>query len=167
MHTSKLGSILVRQMSHKAKTMKEEKKYWVLGHLVQPVQVSGNYDMVIGTTPPQVPGPPPHFHNGYNEMFMVLEGEMEFMINGEAIKLTEGQSVDLPPKALHTFRNAGSSPCKWINIHSPKGFLSFFKDVGVTDDQENAVQLSVADDVIQRVMQTAADYDMHIQLQEA
>jgi glyoxylate utilization-related uncharacterized protein len=118
----------------------------------------------MGETPSMVQGPPPHFHNSYNEVFLVTEGEMEFMINGEIRVLKAGDSIDLPPKTLHTFGNKSNSTCKWVNIHSPKGFRSFFEELGIPATSENALELSVAPEVIQRVMKTAKDYDMHIEL---
>tara|TARA_B100000497_G_scaffold127338_1_gene168784 strand:+ start:3434 stop:3886 length:453 start_codon:yes stop_codon:yes gene_type:complete len=144
--------------------MEKENNLWVLGHHISPVQVSGDFDMVIGETDPNVPGPPPHSHSTTNEMFMVLEGEMEFMINGEVKVLKQGESVDFPPNIVHTFNNAGSTKCKWINIHSPKGFLSFFEDMGVFATEADAMKKSVDESIINKVMQTAADYDMHIKL---
>jgi mannose-6-phosphate isomerase-like protein (cupin superfamily) len=147
--------------------MKNTKARWVLGHLISPKAVSGNYDMVLGETPANVPGPPPHYHTGYNEVFLVVEGEMEFMVNGETRTIKAGESVDLPPNTLHTFGNRSNGTCKWVNIHSPKGFLSFFEDVGVQEDESDAMTKSIEGSVIQKVMQTAADYDMHIVLQPA
>jgi mannose-6-phosphate isomerase-like protein (cupin superfamily) len=144
--------------------MKENNKLWVLGHKISPVEVSGNYDMVIGETAPNFPGPPPHFHSRLNELFMVLEGEMEFLINGKPKKVGPGESIDLPPNVVHTFNNSGTTTCKWINIHSPKGFLSFFEDMGIQEDESEAMKKSVDEKIINQVMQTAADYDMHIQL---
>ncbi|MDX1667668.1 MAG: cupin domain-containing protein, partial [Saprospiraceae bacterium] len=103
--------------------MKGSNNLWVLGHRISPVEVSGNYDMVIGETPPNVPGPPPHFHSKLDEVFLVLEGEMEVVVDGEVRIIKKGEAVNLPANALHTFKNAGSSTCKWVNIHSPKGFI--------------------------------------------
>jgi len=144
--------------------MKENNKLWVLGHKISPVKVSGNYDMVIGETAPNIPGPPPHFHSGLNEVFMVLEGEIEFLINGELKKVKQGESIDLPPNVVHTFNNVGSSTCKWLNIHSPKGFLSFFEEMGIPESESEAMKKSVDESIINKVMQTAANYDMHIKL---
>ena len=120
--------------------------------------------MVVGETPPNVPGPPPHFHSALSEVFMVIEGEMEFAINGKVKILKQGESVDLPPNVVHTFKNGGSSTCKWVNIHSPKGFLSFFKEMGVPATESEAMKKSIDESIISKVMQTAADYDMHIKL---
>ena len=153
--------MFVRQKSHK---MKDERTNWVVGHRISPLEVSGNYDMVLGHTPAQVPGPPPHYHNGYNEVFLVTRGEMVFVINGQAKTVRAGESVDLPPGTLHTFSNKSDEPCEWVNIHSPKGFSAFFKDLGIPDNQQNAMARSVDDEVIQRLMRVAADYDMHIKI---
>ena len=56
---------------------------WVLGHKITPQTVTGDLDLVIGETPSNTPGPPPHYHNAYHEVFLVTEGEMEFVINGK------------------------------------------------------------------------------------
>lgn len=144
--------------------MKNGTSYWVLGHKISPVHTTGSYDMIIGETPPQTQGPPPHYHAGYEELFLVLEGEMDFVVNGEKKKVGRGQSVNLPANTIHTFQNTGTVPCKWINVHSPKGFLSFFRDMGIAEQEEQAIKKSIAPAVIQTVMEKAASYDMHIKL---
>jgi mannose-6-phosphate isomerase-like protein (cupin superfamily) len=144
--------------------MKENNTLWVLGHRISPINVSGDYDMIIGETAPQVPGPPPHFHTGYHELFMVLEGEMDFLINGEPRKVKQGESINLPPNVIHTFKNSGSSTCKFVNIHSPKGFLPFFHNMGISESESEAMQKSVDQSLINKVIQQAASYDMHIRL---
>jgi mannose-6-phosphate isomerase-like protein (cupin superfamily) len=142
--------------------MKNNKNLWVLGHQISPQKVTGEYDMVIGETPPNVPGPPPHFHTKFNELFLVLEGEMEFLIDGQIERISQNESIDIPPNVLHTFKNAGITTCKWANIHSPKGFLSFFEEMGIPASESDAIKKSVNETVIQKVMKEAANYDMHI-----
>lgn len=145
--------------------MENNKSMWVLGHKVKPQKISGDYDMVYGETPAKVPGPPPHYHSGYHEVFLVVEGEMEFMINGEVMTVGAGESVDLSPNVLHTFQNKSDLPCKWVNVHSPKGFLAFFEDVGIPEKEENSMKKSIDQSVIEQIMKTASSYDMHIKLQ--
>lgn len=89
---------------------------------------------------------------------------MEFMVNGNILTAKEGESVDIPPNTLHTFVNKSGATCKWINIHSPKGFRDFFEQMGVPENEENAVEKSVAPEIINKVMATAADYDMIIKI---
>ncbi len=133
-----------------------------MGHKILVHKASGNYDLVEGITAPNLPGPPPHYHTGYHELFIVLEGKMEFIIDGKSVMAEAGESVDLPPHALHTFRNAADMPCRWVNIHSPKGFLSFFEAFGINTNEENAFEKSVEDQLINGILEKAAAYDMNI-----
>jgi mannose-6-phosphate isomerase-like protein (cupin superfamily) len=142
--------------------MGENNSKWVLGHKVTVHDTSGDYDLMFAETPPKVQGPPPHFHNSFKESFLIVEGEMEFFVNGEIKNVKAGESVNIPPKTLHTFSNKSDSPCKWVNIHSPKGFRAFFEKMGIPADAEDAQGKSVAPEIIQKVLKTAADFDMII-----
>lgn len=137
---------------------------WVLGHKITPHETAGDYDLMIGETPAKVPGPPPHLHHSFKEVFLVIEGEMDFMIDGEARKVSAGESIDIPPNTIHTFGNTSDTTCKWVNIHSPKGFREFFETLGIPETEANAQQNSVSPEIIQKVMATAKDYDMLIKL---
>ena len=149
----------MRQISHK---MQNHNSKWVLGHKVTVHDTSGDYDLMFAETPPHVPGPPPHSHNAYKESFLIIEGEMEFMVNGETKTLKAGESIDVPPNTMHTFGNKSDQTCTWINIHSPKGFRDFFETLGVSADEAKAQERSVAPELIKQVIETAADYDMII-----
>ena len=137
----------------------------MIGHQITPKETTGDYDMVIGQTPAHVPGPPPHYHNNFSEVFVVMEGELDFVVNGEPRKVTAGESVDLPPGTLHTFSNNSDASCTWINIHSPKGFLKFFDEMGVSCEEEGAFEKSVQPELIQKVIQQAPDFDMVITME--
>lgn len=137
---------------------------WVLGHKISLHETSGNYDLAYGETPAGVQGPPPHFHYNLEEVFLITEGEMEFMVNGKVFTARQGDSVNLPTNTLHTFSNKSTNNCKWINIHSPKGFRAFFETLGVLAEEDNAEAKSVDKSIIDQVIRTAADYDMIIKL---
>jgi mannose-6-phosphate isomerase-like protein (cupin superfamily) len=165
LENSKFVYNLVRHISHiNTYKMGNKNDLWVLGHKISPIEVSGNYDMVIGVTPPNIPGPPPHYHSKLNEVFMVIEGEMDFVIDGIPRKLLKGESIDLPSNVVHTFKNSGSVSCKWVNIHSPKGFLSFFAAMRIPESESEAMKKSVDERIITRVMKEAANFDMHIKI---
>lgn len=149
----------MRQKSHKMENFNTK---WVLGHKITPHDTTGDYDLMIAETPPKVLGPPPHLHNNLKESFLIIEGEMEFFINGEVKKVKAGESVDIPPKTLHTFGNKSNSPCKWINIHSPKGLRDFFDQMGIPVQNENAQQDSTSPELIQKVIESAERFDMII-----
>ncbi len=153
--------MFVRQKSHK---MNSTNTKWVLGHKVTPHETTGDYDLMVAETPAKVQGPPPHLHNSFKESFLIIEGEMEFMVNGDTMIVKAGESVDVPPKTLHTFSNKSDRPCKWVNIHSPKGFRDFFEQMGIPENEENASDKSLASEIIDKVIATAAEYDMIIKM---
>lgn len=49
--------------------MNNNLEMWVLGHKVSPQNLSANYDLAIGESQPEVPGPPPHYHENFHESF--------------------------------------------------------------------------------------------------
>lgn len=151
----------MRQKSHK---MNNNTTKWVLGHKITPFETSGDFDLMMAETPPNVSGPPPHLHRSYKEAFLIIEGEMEFMVDGEIKVCKAGESIDIPPETVHTFSNNSNQPCKWINIHSPKGFRKFFETLGVSVNDSNSQEKSVAPEIIQEVIKTAHNYDMIIKM---
>lgn len=150
--------MFVRQKSHK---MNNDIK-WVLGHKFIPHPTSGDFDMAVFETPAHTQGPPPHLHNTYQETFLILEGEMEFFIDGALKTIKAGESVNITPGTLHTFNNKNAAPCKWVNIHSPKGFYKFFEEIGVPANDQNAIAKSLEPSIIGKVISTASDFDMTI-----
>ncbi|MGX1928752.1 cupin domain-containing protein [Flagellimonas sp. 2504JD4-2] len=142
--------------------MKKSNSVWVLGHKITFHPTTGDYDLIVCETPAGSQGPPPHIHSAYKEAFLIVEGEMEFFINGDTKTLGPGESVDIPPGTLHTFNNRTDQKCIWVNIHSPKGFSKFFKTFGIQEDEKDAIAKSVSLETIQKVLATAGDFDMAI-----
>ena len=73
---------------------------WVLGHKIRPIYKDDSYGMVEITSPPHMPGPPPHFHNNEREFFFIIHGTLDVMGNVEWIHCGAGGFVELPPKML-------------------------------------------------------------------
>jgi mannose-6-phosphate isomerase-like protein (cupin superfamily) len=142
--------------------MTKAESIWVIGHQIQPIEASGNYDIFFGETPSGVPGPPPHYHSKYAEFVLILKGQMEFFINGEKRLLQEGDSIDLPANSVHTFNNPTSDTTRWLNIHSPKGFFSFFERFGVPVKEKKSFESSVSESMIGNVIKEAVSFDMII-----
>ena len=151
----------MRQKSHK---MTKATSYIVMGHRVTPCATSGDYDLVMGETPGGMKGPPPHTHQTFNEVFVVTQGEMEFVLDGTTRKVGAGDIVDIPSGCLHTFSNESDAPCTWINIHSPKGFRAFFETFGVDAAGDDALPRSLSPDRIRGVLERAHEFDMQIEL---
>src|SRR5882762_9297886 len=64
---------------------------------------AGRYTLIDMHVPPGG-GPPPHRHD-FEEMFTVLEGEVELTFRGEAQRASAGSTVNIPANAPHSFNN--------------------------------------------------------------
>jgi len=73
---------------------------------------------------------PPHTHDPEDEMFYVLQGEVEFDVPGGAITATPGTFVHIPRGVFHGFRNASHADAKLLDLHTPGGFEDFFAESG-------------------------------------
>jgi mannose-6-phosphate isomerase-like protein (cupin superfamily) len=63
-----------------------------------------------------------HAHDGEDDSFYILEGEMTFLFGDESVKAGPGTFVLAPPEVMHGFRNEGDAPVRMINVHAPAGF---------------------------------------------
>ena len=142
--------------------MDESNLLWVLGHKIRPLETDACYGMIEITSPPQVPGPPPHFHKSEREFFLIAHGTLDVMINGDWRRYGAGTFLDLPPHTTHTFINNTKEDVVWITGWRPKGFQRFFEDFGIPVAEPRAQQRSVADDVVQKVVQDVEKYGMYL-----
>jgi len=75
-------------------------------------------------------GPGPHRHD-FEETFILMEGELEFVFRGETKIARAGETVHIPANAPHVFRNASSSPTLLFCLCSPAGQEEFFLALGI------------------------------------
>jgi uncharacterized cupin superfamily protein len=77
-----------------------------------------------------MPGPPVHLHPSSEESFNVLEGELEFFIDGEWSAVGAGGSATVPAGVPHTLRNASDEPVKAVTRVRPALTAEgFFRDM--------------------------------------
>ena len=97
---------------------------WLLGMLITFKAVSeetdGEYSVFEQTVPPQA-GVPPHIHHQESEAFYVLEGEFELITGGNATEAGAGEFVLVPRGVVHSFRNLGTTPARFLAIVTPGG----------------------------------------------
>ena len=74
-------------------------------------------------------GPPPHRHD-FEEMFHVIEGELEVTFRGEIMRLKAGQSLNIPANAPHSFRVASATAARFLCLCVGPGQEEFFEAVG-------------------------------------
>lgn len=108
------------------------KRFSVFG---EPVEILTTAEMTNGKsstmtqTSPPGGGPPPHMHQNEDETFFVVEGEYEFLRNGEWRKVSQGETVHAMRGSIHTFRNVGTSTGKMLIFVSPGGFENYLEDI--------------------------------------
>jgi len=78
---------------------------------------------------PEYEGPGPHFHKEHVDSFYVLEGELEFTVEGNTIRAPAGTYVAAPPGVVHSFTNPGPGHARFLNIHAPdRGFVDLQRE---------------------------------------
>jgi quercetin dioxygenase-like cupin family protein len=97
--------------------------------LVSGHDTAGRYTLIDMHVPPGG-GPPPHRHD-FEEMFIVLDGEIELTFRGVTAIARAGDTVNVPANAPHVFRNAAEEPARLLCLCSPSGQEDFFQAVGV------------------------------------
>jgi quercetin dioxygenase-like cupin family protein len=90
---------------------------------------AGRYCLIDMLVPPGG-GPPPHRHD-FEEMFTILEGEIEFTFRGAKSVVRAGETINIPANAPHAFRNRSERPARLLCLCSPPGQEEFFMAVGV------------------------------------
>src|SRR6266849_416346 len=90
---------------------------------------AGRYCLIDMLVPPGG-GPPPHRHD-FEEMFTVLEGDIEVTFRGAKSVVRAGETVNIPANAPHEFHNKTERPARLLCLCSPAGQEEFFRAVGV------------------------------------
>jgi quercetin dioxygenase-like cupin family protein len=82
-------------------------------------------DLKPGTTTPA-----PHSHDGFDETVYCLKGEVNFVIEGKAHKLTPGDLIHTPRGAVHGFSVAGDEEATILCVSTPGIFYpAYFREM--------------------------------------
>ena len=76
-------------------------------------------------------GPDPHVHRHHVDAFWILEGRLRFALGPDAdeVEAGVGSFALVPPNVVHTFRNPGPDPARFLNFHSPgMGFDEYLRN---------------------------------------
>ncbi len=92
--------------------------------------------------------PGPHIHRHMEEMFYVLEGEVEILVGNQTVQGQPGAFVLVPRGTPHAFANRGSTPANLLIMFSPagerekyfEGLAQLMKN-GQTPDREALLEL--------------------------
>jgi mannose-6-phosphate isomerase-like protein (cupin superfamily) len=94
--------------------------------LVSGAQTAGRYCLVDMLVPPAAGL---HRHD-FEEMFTLLEGELEFTFRGKSDAMGAGSTVNVPANAPHAFKNVSGKTARMLCMRTPAGQDEFFLAVG-------------------------------------
>jgi quercetin dioxygenase-like cupin family protein len=104
--------------------------------LLSGADTAGRY-CLIDMSVPHCGGPGPHRHD-FEEMFTLLEGEIEFTFRGEKTLVKAGMTVNVPANAPHFFTNRDQAPARMLCMCSPAGQEDFFMAIGTPAESRTA-----------------------------
>lgn len=87
-------------------------------------------------------GFPGHVHEEYEEVFYVLAGEIEYLLDDTWTAATAGSAVFVPPGHVHGFRNSGKDPARHLAIASPADAMTMIEDLTQSAAHEHSAVLA-------------------------
>lgn len=70
-----------------------------------------------------------HYHTKIEEIFYVLEGELNLRSGDRVVRGGPGTFVFVPPGAAHSFGNSGTEPARMLLISAPPGHEKYFDEL--------------------------------------
>ena len=87
------------------------------------------YEAILLSYDTDFEGVDPHTHDDHVDAFFVLEGEVEFFVEGEWIRGGPGTFVAAPPGVEHGFTKRDEGTARFLNIHAPNvGFIARLRE---------------------------------------
>ena len=77
-----------------------------------------------------------HTHERQTETFTVIEGQVKMLVNNKETHINAGESITVPPKAIHIAFNQSTENLKCIVSYSPSLDMELFDQclLGLTED---------------------------------
>jgi quercetin dioxygenase-like cupin family protein len=95
---------------------------------IAPEDCEGRYAVFHLDAPP-MSGPPLHVHSREDEFFYVLEGELEFEINGVCHTVPTGGSAGVMRGTPHRYQNFTAQTARLLIVTTPGDFANFFVEL--------------------------------------
>ena len=92
-------------------------------------ETDGRFAVVHHPLAPRALAAPLHYHTNEDEYSYVLEGSLGALLGEHVVTAGPGTWVFKPRHQWHTFWNDGDTPCHIIEVISPAGFESYFREV--------------------------------------
>jgi quercetin dioxygenase-like cupin family protein len=75
-----------------------------------------------------------HLHRQHAETFYVLEGAIDFYLDGDWLTAGPGTTVHIPPGVPHAVVAGGGRPAKTLMIFQPAGFDQYLAELARLDE---------------------------------
>lgn len=145
----------------------EGRATWFLGHLFA-IKVSGEdtggafclLDHIVAPLP--AIGAPPHVHHREDEAWFVIEGRLEFEIEGRQVTAGPGSVVIARKGQRHAFHNPGPEPARALVMLWPAGFEGYFFELGEPADRHTLPPQPPGPPDIARLLAAAPRYGLEI-----
>ncbi|MFL6776367.1 MAG: cupin domain-containing protein [Sphingomicrobium sp.] len=109
----------------------ERKPLTVLGMpltmLCEASETGGNWSLFEEEVPLGM-GPPPHRHD-WDEAYYILDGKVDFTIDGQTVSSTQGDFNYLPGGTIHGFKGASDLPARVLIFAAPAHGSDFFREI--------------------------------------
>jgi quercetin dioxygenase-like cupin family protein len=128
---------------------------FVLGETLRPLLTNamGSSLEIFDTSGPAGAGPPPH-HHPWEEVYVVLDGELEVTVDGRSDVLKPGGVAHIASGVTHAYRNVTAA--HFLTIVTKGKAAQFFAQVS------SEVEMSPPD--IPSVVRVAASHDIEFKL---
>ena len=104
-------------------------------------------------------GPPPHIHHSVDEIYCLLEGELEVLDGERTFTAKAGSVFHIPRGTLHAWRNATTELVRTLLFIVPAGFEGFFEEAGVPGDDLSSPPSPPTPEDFQRMAELGRKYD--------
>jgi mannose-6-phosphate isomerase-like protein (cupin superfamily) len=100
-------------------------------------ETRGLYNVSEWWLDPHTQGPGAHSHDE-DDVFYVIEGTMDFLVDDEWIEAPAGSFVLVPGGTTHTFKNSSDERAGALNFGAPGGFEARMPDIVAYFDEHPA-----------------------------
>ena len=118
----------------------------------------GHFGLFEYLLQPETEGPSPHIHKQMTEIFYVVEGELELVLNQDKIIASAGTLMSVPENTPHGFSNRSQKQAKFLIMFCPADSREQYF-IGLAELRKNGRQPSREEllDLMQRFDQYPAD----------
>lgn len=134
-------------------TLEASDNHHVLGESLRPLLThdTGSSIEIFDTSGPAGAGPPPHQHP-WEEIYVVLDGELEVTVDGETHVLKRGGVAHIPGATVHAYHNL--TEAHFLTIVSKGNASRFFRQVA------SEVEMNPPD--IAGIVRVAGEHDVSL-----